>query len=97
MMFIASRFAEWLRAVGRVLAVPLRALQPLFKALADSGLLKYWPHVGYTVSACAVLVTDILWLRTLMILANCCGIITNLVVLKVYTACMSYVSMLQIK
>jgi hypothetical protein len=34
-------------------------------------------------SACAVLVTDILWLRTLMVFANFCGLTVNLIILKV--------------
>ena len=40
-------------------------------------LFKHWPNVGYLISAVSVLVSDILWLRSLLILANCFGILVN--------------------
>ena len=40
-------------------------------------LFGHWPNIGYLISAVSVLVSDILWLRTLMIVANCFGILVN--------------------
>ena len=40
-------------------------------------LFKHWPNVGYLISAVSVLVSDILWLRSLLIVANCFGILVN--------------------
>ena len=40
-------------------------------------LFKHWPNIGYIISAVSVLVTDMLWLRSLFIVANCFGILVN--------------------
>ena len=45
----------------------------------------FFAQVGYVLSACAILVTDMLWLRTLMICANVCGLLVNLFWLKPVT------------
>ena len=40
-------------------------------------LFKHWPNIGYLISAVSVLVSDILWLRSLLIVANLFGILVN--------------------
>jgi CRP-like cAMP-binding protein len=40
-------------------------------------LFSYWPHIGYLISASATLVTDIVWLRSLLICANFFGLAVN--------------------
>lgn len=37
-------------------------------------LFQLWPNIGYIISACATLVSDILWLRSLLICANFFGV-----------------------
>ena len=49
----------------------------LWSRIKLNPLFKHWPNIGYLISAVSVLVSDILWLRSLLICANCFGILVN--------------------
>ena len=50
------------------------APEPIMQRIRRLKIYPYWPNVGYLISMCGLLVTDMLWLRSIMIISNVFGI-----------------------